>query len=409
MEDEYHRSDLFSLLDLSIEFCGVKFDSPFVLAASPSTDDESMVARGFDYGWAGAVLKTTSVEGQDVSLAYPMISGYHFARRKLVGMGNIDLISRHHILEVEKRVISLKKRYPNKVVVGSIMGSRKDDWQILTERLEGAGADMIECSFSCPQGSIGEQSGRMLGQSVEASRMVAEWVKEAARHIPVMIKITPQVADIIAVANVLREAGADAITASNTLPSLMGIDLDSFIPFPNVGGKSTYSGLSGPAIKPLTLRTIAEIARNVDIPISGTGGASTWRDAVEFMAVGAGIVQYCTAVMRYGFGIIDDLKSGLSQFLLRKGFNSPKEITGKALPYIVDHEELPRIKARSRIDQDSCLKCNLCFTACRDGGHEAIEVTADRLPHVDDEKCVGCGLCKVVCPIENCITMKIIE
>jgi dihydropyrimidine dehydrogenase (NAD+) subunit PreA len=187
----------------------------------------------------------------------------------------------------------------------------------------------------------------------------------------------------------------------------MGIDIRSFAPYPSLGGKSTYSGMTGPAIKPITLRTIAEIARNVDIPILGTGGASTWSDAVEFMAVGAGVVEFCTVVMHYGFRVIDDLKSGMSHYLDEMKLSSPAAMVGKALPNIVMHEDLPRRKVRSHINEKVCIACDVCYVACRDGGHMAIDQQPNRVPHVDRERCVGCGLCQHVCPVDGCIEMRV--
>ncbi len=396
----------YPLRDLSIEFCGFELENPFLLSAGPSTDELSIARRGLEAGWAGLILKTTSVPGTRVDLAYPMMSGLHWEDKRLVGMGNIDLISRYHIDEVEERVRVLKREFPRKLIAASIMGSHKEDWQTLVHRLERAGADLIECSFSCPQGNIGEDPGKMIAQSERATETTARWVKEAADRVPVLIKITPQVTDIVKIARAVKRAGADGITASNSIPALMGIDIRSFAPIPNLGGKSTYSGLTGPAIKPITLRTIAEIARHVDIPISGNGGASTWRDAVEFLAVGAGNVQICTAVMHYGFRIIEDLTSGLSHYLEEMGFDSVSEIVGRALPNIVDHDGLPRRRVVSHILEEQCIGCELCYVACRDGGHEAVELrNGSRIPVVNEKRCVGCGLCEQVCPVPECIAI----
>lgn len=385
---------------LNIEFAGVKFENPFVLAAAPPTDELEMVRRGLQAGWAGAVLKTTSVEPTVVSLAYPMMSALDLPGNRVAALGNIDLISANHIDVIEKRVARLKNEFPDKVIIASIMGSEKEEWQSLVRRLEAAGVDMIECSFSCPQGSMGEQAGAMLAQNVAATQKVTAWVKEAAKRVPVVIKITPQVTDIVAVANAVKAGGADGICAANSIPGLTGVDIYSFVPLPNVGGFSTYSGITGPAIKPMTLRTIAEIKRHVDIPITGTGGPVTWQDAVEFMAVGAGNVQFATAVMLYGYGIIDDLRAGMLRYLGEMGFESPMDIIGKALPRIVDHDDLPRMyDLRSRVQHDLCIGCGGCITACLDGGHMAITwQEGKRLPLVSDDYCVGCHLCVDVCP-----------
>jgi len=258
---------------------------------------------------------------------------------------------------------------------------------------------------------MGVRAGAMLGQDGDASKMVAGWVKSAAKRVPVVIKITPQVAFISELARKIKEGGADAICASNTIPSLMGINLDTFVPYPNVRGSSTYSGLSGSLIKPITLRTIAEIRKNVDIPITGTGGVMNWSDAVELMLVGASNIQMCTAVMHHGFRIIEDLKVGLSNYLEKHGFTSPMDLVGLSLPHITTHDELERSpKIRAYIDKEKCVGCGQCYLACRDGGHQAINFDSDdRIAEVDEEKCLGCRLCPSVCPVEGCISMKYIE
>ncbi len=399
--------EIYPARDLSYEFLGIHFENPFILAAAPSTDNLDMVRRAFDMGWAGAILKTTSIEGTRVDLCYPMMSTFDHEGKKLFGMGNIDLISEHHIDKVEYNVRTLKREYPEKMVAASIMAGRREDWQSLVQRLEKAGADLIECSFSCPQGNIGEDPGKMLAQSLNATELTARWVKEAASKIPVSIKITPHVTDIVEVARGVKRSGCDALTASNSIQALMGIDIHSFAPHPSLGGKSTYSGMTGPAIKPITLRTIAEIARNVDIPILGTGGASTWSDAAEFMAVGAGVVEFCTVVMHYGFRVIDELRSGMSHYLDEMKFSSPSAIVGKALPNIVMHDDLPRQTIRSHINEKLCIACDICYVACRDGGHMAIDQRPTRVPLVDWDRCVGCGLCQYVCPVDGCIEMHV--
>lgn len=392
--------------DLSINFLGIHLDSPFILSAAPPTDELEIAENGLKEGWAGVILKTTSVENNPVNLKNPMMSSFGAMSRKVIGLGNIDLISQYHVNDIEERIKYLKKEFPDKMVAASIMGASKEDWQNLVWRLKKAGVDLIECSFSCPQGSMGEEAGKMLAQSIEATEKVTRWVKEAADTTPVLIKITPQVTDIVEVAKAINRGGADGITASNTVPSLLGVDIATFEPYPTLFGDGSYSGLSGPAIKPLTLRTIAEIAKNVDIVISGNGGAFSWRDAVEFMAVGAQNVQFCTLPMHYGFRTINDLKSGFAHYLDEMGFASPTDIVGKALPKIKNQGDLLSPESRSEIDANKCIGCGLCFIACHDGGHMAISWDSDkRKPSVDEEKCTGCAMCMQVCPVDA-IRMK---
>lgn len=395
--------------DLSVEFCGVRFAHPFILAAAPPTDDLEMVRAAFRAGWAGAVLKTTSVEGTPVPIAYPMMSGMDVGGERLMGMGNIDLISEHHIDVIEERIKLLKAEFPDQRVIASVSGSSREAWQDVVRRVVIAGCDMIECSFSCPQGSIGLAPGMMLGQSPEASAEVAGWIREAAGKTPVIIKLTPQVADIAEIAMAVKGVGADAVCVGNTVPALMGVDLVSFVPKPDVYGRSTYSGLSGPAIKPISLRCVSEISRKAGMSIAGSGGAVTWRDALEFILLGASVVEYCTAVMHYGFSIVEDLVEGLSFHLDRQGIARLSDIAGAALSRVVAHDELDATKGpkafRPEVDTTTCVRCGLCVIACRDGGHQAISLGADRVPEFDDERCVGCALCSVMCPA-HCIAMK---
>jgi len=391
---------------LKSNFLGIELENPFILSAAPSTDELSISRRGLDAGWAGLILKTTHLEKTKVDLAYPMMSSF-IHEDKTFGMGNIDLTSVYHIDEVAKRVSILKKEFPKKMIAASIMSDSKEGWQSLVKTLKDSGADLIECSFSCPQGNVGEDPGKMLAQSESATKKTATWVKEAAGSLPVLIKISPQVTDIVAIAKAVKDAGCDGVTASNSIPALMGIDLDTLTPIPKLGTTSTYSGFTGPAIKPITLRTVAEIAKNLpDVKISGNGGITNWLDSVELLSVGASNVQICTAVMLYGFDIIHDLTSGLDEYLSKKNLNL-SELVGKALPNIVDHDNLPRKNIKSFVIKEKCIGCGRCYIACRDGGHEAIDwIKKDRLPEISEKKCVGCGLCLLTQPVKGCLELR---
>lgn len=391
--------------DISIEFCGVKFPNPFVLAAAPPTDNPDMIRRAFDAGWGGAIIKTLSVETQPVSLVYPMMVGLSHRGQPLLGLENIDLISEHHVDEWLPEITKIKKEYPDKILIASIMGAKKEDWQELVGKLEEAGADMIECSFSCPHGMPEKGMGSTIGQNPELTLRTAKWVKEAAKKVPVIIKLTPNVTDITGSAQAVKDSGCDAVCAINTVKGLLGYDLDTWVPLPDVGGKSTFGGFSGPAIKPIALKCVTEIAKKVDIPITAVGGLWDWRDSVEFFLSGATTVQFCTSVMAQGYRIIDDLCEGLSNYLESKNLSGLHELIGKGLPNVISHEELSREnKVYSYINQDLCIKCDVCHIACQDGGHQAIDRSEDRTVKTNTDNCVGCGFCPTVCPT-SAITM----
>lgn len=392
---------------LALNFLGIGLENPFILSAGPSTDELEIARNGLEAGWAGLVLKTTSLEGTEVDLAYPIMSSFG-KDGQIAGMGNIDLISTHHIDEVERRVAVLKNDFPNKMIAASIMSNSREGWQTLVKRLRDAAVDLIECSFSCPQGNMGEDPGRMIAQSETATEKVASWVKEAAGSLPILIKITPQVTDIVAIAGAVQRSGCEGVTASNSVPALIGIDINTLTPIPDVTGMSTYSGLTGPAIKPITLRAVAEIARHLPgFAISGNGGISDWQDSVELLSVGAGNIQICTAVMLHGFEIIEDLASGLDTYLMKMNFKSVSELVGQALPNLTDHDKLPRHKFYSHVILEKCVGCGRCFVACRDGGHLAMTWDSEtRLPAISIEKCGGCGLCLLTQPVAGCLELR---
>jgi len=381
-------------VDLSVYFCGLKLESPFILAPSPSTDRHDLLIEAFDAGWAGAVLKTVAVDSSIVSRVFPLIMRIE-QESTFIGLQNIDLVSEHSVEFMEQMVVTLKKRFPNKVVIPSIMANTKEDWQMLTKRFVAAGADIIECSIWFPHGAEWGLCTKV--QEPVGTEQIARWVKEAAGGVPVVIKLSAQDSDIIATAVAVERSGADGVCAINTIKSITGVNLDTLIPYPNVAGLSTYGGLSGPALKPIALRCTAEIAQNVDLDIASSGGITTWQDGVEFLLLGASALQVCTAVLRFGIGIIHELRLGLENWMEAKGFQSLLEVRGRSLPYLVEHARLPRgIQVVSQIRSEVCNGCGVCLTACRTGGNDAI-VWKEGLPNVIMNKCIGCGVCRAMC------------
>lgn len=381
-----------------MDFCGLKFENPFVLAPSPCSDNPALLEKAFAAGWAGAVFKTVSMRSGNISRVFPLVTRVESEDGRLIALQNIDLISDHPAEVIAERVYNLKKKFPDKIVMTSIMGNGKEEWQTLAKLFKDAGVDIIQCSFSCPHGTEGDLGIRSHDPVV--TERVVRWVKEAVPDIPVVIKLSPQVPDIAAIAAAAKQRGADGVCAINTVKIITGINLDTLIPYPNVGGLSTFGGLSGPALKPVALRCTAEIARKVNIDIAASGGITTWRDAAEFLLLGAKTLQVCTAVLRYGIEIISGLSTGLQVWMDEKGFQNSMDVVGMSLPYMVEHAQLPRgIQVVAKIQTENCNNCYACQIACRSGGHEAIGVEEGH-PVVDPDQCHGCGLCLAVCPID---------
>jgi dihydropyrimidine dehydrogenase (NAD+) subunit PreA len=425
--------------DLSTVFAGViRSPNPFWLASGPPTNSGEQVMRAFDAGWGGAVWKTIGEPIVNVSSRY---SSVDWNGQRMMGLNNIELISDRPIETNLREIAEVKKRYPRHAVIASLMvESKREAWHDIVKRCEDAGADGLELNFGCPHGMSERGMGSAVGQVPEYSSMITEWVKEVART-PVLVKLTPNITDIRSVARAARRGGADALSAINTINSITGIDLDTFTPRPNVGGCSSHGGYCGPAVKPIALHLVQQIAADsqVGLPISGIGGISGWREAAEFLLLGCATVQVCTAAMHYGYRIVEDMIDGLSNWMDEKGFRTLDDFRGRALPKVTVWEQLDlNYRIVARIDAAKCIGCELCYIACRDGAHQcihlperdrdAITVTpiakldaarngqhphanggkapAARIPRVDEAECVGCNLCWLACPVEGCITME---
>lgn len=390
--------------DLSIDFLGVKCENPFFLSSSPVSSSYEMISKAFESGWGGVFYKTVGIFIPDE--CSPRFDIGTKESTVWTGFKNMEMIS-DKPLEVNLEYINkLKRDYPNKVVAVSIMGSTKEEWEELSKLVTEAGADMLECNFSCPQ-MTSSAMGSDVGQNPD---LVYEYTKSVASktHLPVVAKMTPNLGNIEIPAIAALKGGAKGISAINTVKSITNIDLEHLTAMPVVNGKSSISGYSGAAIKPIALRFVADLLKHPDIRethISGIGGIETWQDALEFLLLGARNLQVTTSVMQYGYRIVEDMISGLSYYMDERGVDSLDEITGTALPNIVSAEELDRdFKIIPEIDEEKCVNCGRCYISCFDAGHQAIDWDEEkRLPKVNDN-CVGCHLCLNVCPVLGCIT-----
>ena len=383
-------------VDLSSTFCGVKLENPFLLSSSVVASSYEKIARAFDMGWAGACFKTIcDFIPREASPRYSALSG----GGSFYGFKNIEQLSCDSVEEDLDIIRRLKRDYPTKVIIASIMGRDEAEWTRLARLVEEAGADMVECNFSCPNM---EQDG--LGVDVGQSPEAVERYTAAARrgcHIPLLAKLTPNVGDMRPMALAARRGGADGLAAINTVKSIMGMNLDTYATSPAVRGLSGVGGYSGKAVKPIALRFIWELATCPgweNPPISGMGGIETWRDAVEFLLLGADHVQITTAVMQYGLRIIDDLLEGLTLYLREKALTRVTDLKGLGVENVAALEDLERESVLlPRFDRSRCLGCGRCYLSCRDGGHEALTMRNGR-PVMDPNACVGCHLCVLVCP-----------
>ena len=398
------------MANLQSDFLGIKSPNPFWLASAPPTDKEYNVRRAFEAGWGGVVWKTLGSEGPPiVNVNGPRYGAIWGADRRLLGLNNIELITDRPLKVNLHEIKSVKRDYPDRAIVVSLMVPCEEDaWRTILPMIEETGADGVELNFGCPHGMAERGMGSAVGQVPDYVEMVTRWVKEATR-MPCIVKLTPNIADITHPARAAKEGGADAVSLINTITSITGVDLDIMSPTPTIDGKGTHGGYCGPAVKPIAMNMVAQIARNpetADIPISGIGGVTTWRDAAEFMALGASNVQVCTAAMTYGFKIVQEMISGLSQWMDEKEYTSVEDFVGAAVPKVVDWQYLNlNHVTKARINQDACIKCGRCYAACEDTSHQAISMSPDRVFNVKDDECVACNLCVNVCPVEGCITM----
>ncbi|MHB8062225.1 MAG: NAD-dependent dihydropyrimidine dehydrogenase subunit PreA [Ruminiclostridium sp.] len=388
-------------VDLGITFCGIACENPFFLSSSVIASNYGMVAKAFEMGWAGVAFKTIGTfVPEEVS---PRFTTIRKEGNSFIGFKNIEQISDHTLEENLDYLSRLKKDYPKKVIIASILGQNEEEWTYLARKTTEAGVDIIECNFSCPH-MTGEGLGSDVGQNPELVALYTAATRKGT-HLPVLAKMTPNIGNMEVPAIAAMKAGATGIAAINTIKSIMNINLDDFTSGPQVAGKSCVGGYSGKTVKPIALRFINDMKQHPDLKdsqISGMGGIETWRDAAEFLALGCTNLQITTSVMQYGYRIIDDLIDGLSSYLGEKGFSSVQDIVGMALHNILPADQLNRHSiSYPKIDRNKCIGCARCYLSCFDGGHQALGMDeAEGKPKLIPKMCVGCQLCMLVCPVE---------
>ncbi len=418
--------------DLSVDFAGIKSPNPFWLASAPTTNSSEQVMRAFDMGWGGAVWKTL---GNPIVNVSSRLGSIDYGGQRMMGLNNIELITDRPLDVNLREIAEVKKRFPDHAVVVSLMVETREEWREIIRRSEDTGADGLELNFGCPHGMCERGMGSAVGQEPRVLKELVHWVMDAA-SVPVIAKLTPNITDITDPGMAAQRGGADAVSLINTIQSLIGVDLDRLVPLPRVEGASSHGGYCGPAVRPIALRMVGQLARDPEftLPISGIGGISNWRDAAEFLALGARNVQVCTAVMHYGYRIVEDMIEGLEGYLRQKNMQRVGDLVGAAVPAFKEWGDLDlNYHVVAEINAETCIGCDLCFVACHDGAHQCIHLpgtkpinghftpmaetaakkaakTAQdpvpyRVPWVDETECVGCNLCALVCPVHDCITM----
>lgn len=424
--------------DLSANTAGIKSPNPFWLASAPPTNTMYQICRSFEAGWGGAVWKTMSHDPiVNVSSRYGALD---HDGRKVIGFNNIELISDRPLQENIDEMRETKRLFPKNAVIASLMvESNQAAWHDIVKRVEDVGVDGLELNFGCPHGMSERGMGSAVGQVPEYTEMITTWVKEVAQT-PVLVKLTPNITNVAVMGRAAKNGGADGISLINTINSIIGINVQTMNPIPHVAGRGSHGGYCGPAVKPIALNMVHAIAHDpkIGLPISGIGGIQQWQDAVEFMLLGSSSVQVCTAVMHYGFRIVETLISGLEGWMREKNYATLDDFIGLMVPRIGDWGDLDLgNKVVAHINDEKCINCGLCYIACEDGAHQSIDLieisqaeyvarrngnsrmvqsgskhVAPGLGNgkvntfrVDESTCVGCNMCSIVCPVTGCIEM----
>lgn len=427
------------MANLKCNFAGIGSPNPFWLASGPPTNTGYQVRHAFETGWGGAVWKTLTDEPiVNVASRY---GGIALNNQKLMGLNNIELITDRPLEDNLREMADIKKQFPTHALLASVMvESKRETWHRIIKQIQDVGIDGFELNFGCPHGMSERGMGSAVGQVAEYAEQICAWVKEVAT-IPVLAKLTPNVTNVREIGRACKRGGADGISLINTLNSIMGVDLKTFAPKPSVGGYGSHGGYCGPAVKPIALNMVSEIARDekTGLPVSGIGGIRKWDDCAEFILLGASTLQVCTAVMHRGFGVVKAMTRGLEKWMDENGFANLSDAVGKALPRIRSWGELDlNYKVVARINESTCIHCGICYASCEDGCYQAIgwdklssadyikkfgppkRLKGEAAPNLQlnedgrsidvftirEDACVGCNMCALACPVEGCITME---
>ena len=391
--------------DISTNTGGIQSPNPFWLASAPPANSGLQIQRAFEAGWGGAVWKTLGVPIQNVSSRF---GGHTIGGVRGAGFNNIELITDRPIETNLREIRETKKLFPKNPIIVSLMVETEAEWKDIIKKSIDAGADGLELNFGCPHGMCERGMGSAVGQEPKVNERITGWAVQYST-VPVLVKLTPNVGDIVPHGLAAKRGGAHGVSLINTIKSIIGVDIDRFVPQPRVGTLSTNGGYCGAAVKPIALHMVAALAREKQfgLPISGIGGVCNWRDAVEFILLGSSTVQVCTEVMLRGYKIVQDMTDGLQEYMRTHNFEHIDQMVGKAVPGFSEWGNLDlNYETVAKIDADKCIGCQLCVAACHDGAHQCIHPQqGTRVPRIDESECVGCNLCQIVCPVQECITM----
>ena len=402
---------------LQTEFLGFETENPWCVASAPPAATGKLMADAFDAGWGAAIMKTVGPVEEPIINVAPRIQTMKKWNRE-IAMQNIELITDRRLSVWLDELKILRKRYPQKMIIGSIMapGHDMDAWAKLIESMNQVGCDAVELNLGCPHGMPERDMGAICSQDADIVYNIVSTAKGASK-VPILTKLTPNVTNIKVMAQAAKRGGTDAVTVINTVNGIIGIDIYKRKPHLSVNGYTAIGGISGNAVKPMGLKCVAECKQATELPISATGGITTGSDGVEYLLMGASQLQVCTEIMIRGFKIVSGLNKGLEGYLDKMGFQTINEAKGDlyknvtSFEYLLQHSSSEKVQ----VNEETCTGCNLCVVACDDAGYDALNLKeiidakrtqgTRKVADVIYDKCTGCNLCVAVCPVPDCMSL----